>query len=97
MTKVGEEMGQENVGDVTSTDGYGQAGHMSEMLEKICPEIDRCVKVHPDAHCCGFENDVGRKNVEIMVNRVRTESEILNHMEHEGHIKVVGAIFNLHT
>lgn len=96
-SKVVVVLGHESCGAVHSACEYVQAGNMTQMLEKIYPAIDSCLKVHPDAHCSGFENDVVRKNVEIMVNRVRTESEILNHMEHEGHIKVVGAIFNLHT
>ena len=49
------------------------------------------------SHSSEFQNEVVRKNVEIMVARVREESEILHHMESEGKIKVVGAIFNLHT
>ena len=32
-----------------------------------------------------------------MGTRVRMESEILSELEHEGKIKVIGAIFNLHT
>ncbi len=96
-SKVVVVLGHESCGAVHSACEYVQAGNMTQMLQKIYPAIDSCLKVNPDAHCAGFENDVVRKNVEIMVDRVRKESEILSHMEHEGEIKIVGAIFNLHT
>ena len=37
------------------------------------------------------------KNVEIMVDRVRSESEILSHLEKEGKINIGGAVFNMHN
>ena len=72
---------------------------MTQMLDKIKPAIDSCASANcdTDVHCAQFQNDVVRKNVEIMVDRVRRESEILHHLESEGKIKVVGAVFNLHS
>lgn len=96
-SKVVIVLGHECCGAVHSACEHVDAGNMTQMLAKIQPAIDSCIVSADDIHTPQFENNVMRKNVEIMVNRVRKESEILSHMEHEGHICIVGAIFNLHT
>ncbi|MEG0949307.1 MAG: carbonic anhydrase family protein [Bacteroidales bacterium] len=96
-SKVVVILGHECCGAVHSACEHVDAGNMTQMLAKIQPAIDSCMATEADTHSAKFENDVVRKNVEIMVDRVRKESEILSHMEHEGLIQVVGAIFNLHT
>ena len=70
---------------------------MTQMLNKIQPAIEDCTSDHADHHSSEFQNKVVYKNVENMVTRVRQESEILAELEHEGQIKIVGAVFNLHT
>ncbi len=96
-SKVVVVMGHECCGAVHSACEHVQAGNMTQMLEKIQPAIDSCKCIADTAAVSVFENEVVRKNVEIMVSRVRHESEILHHMESEGKIRIVGAIFNLHT
>lgn len=96
-SKVVVVLGHECCGAVHSACEHVQAGNMTQMLEKIQPAIDSCQAKTADVHSANFQNEVVRKNVEIMVNRVRKESEILHHLESEGKISVVGAIFNLHT
>lgn len=96
-SKVVVVLGHECCGAVHSACEHVDAGNMTQMLAKIQPAIDSCATEGADIHSSKFENDVVRKNVEIMVERVRKESQILNHMEQEGKISVVGAIFNLHT
>lgn len=96
-SKVVVVMGHECCGAVHSACENVQAGNMTQMLAKIQPAIDAC---HNDtlSHSSEvFQNMVVRKNVEIMVERVRAESQILKEMEETGEIKIVGAIFNLHT
>lgn len=96
-SKVVVVLGHECCGAVHSACEHVDAGNMTQMLAKIQPAIDSCSHSGNDVHSATFENDVVRKNVEIMVGRVRKESEILSHLEHEGKIQVIGAIFNLHT
>lgn len=96
-SKVVVVLGHECCGAVHSACEGVDAGHMTQMLDKIKPAIDSCQKCGIERESQDFEAGVVRKNVEIMVARVRQESEILHEMEEQGHIKVVGAIFNLHT
>lgn len=96
-SKVVVVLGHECCGAVHSACEGVDAGNMTQMLDKIKPAIDSCEKCGLERESENFEENVVRKNVEIMVARVREESEILHEMEQHGHIKVVGAIFNLHT
>ncbi len=96
-SKVVIVLGHESCGAVHSACEHVQAGNMTQMLQKIQPAIDSCLNLECDHHSSEFENAVVFKNVNIMVDRVRTESEILSHLESEGKIKIVGAVFNLHS
>ncbi|MGL4293458.1 MAG: carbonic anhydrase family protein [Bacteroidales bacterium] len=96
-SKVVVVLGHECCGAVHSACEHVDAGNMTQMLAKIQPAIDSCAQVAKVTDTPEFENEVMRKNVELMVNRVRNESEILSHMEHEGKILIVGAVFNLHS
>ena len=96
-SKVIVVMGHESCGAVHSACEGVQAGNMTQMLANIQPAIDSCKTENCNLHSHEFQNYVMKKNVQLMVDRVRNESEILSELEHEGKIKVVGAIFNLHT
>ena len=96
-SKVVVVLGHECCGAVHSACEGVQAGNMTQMLNKIQPAIEDCTSDHADHHSSEFQNKVVYKNVENMVTRVRQESEILAELEHEGQIKIVGAVFNLHT
>ncbi|MGL5318656.1 MAG: carbonic anhydrase family protein [Bacteroidales bacterium] len=96
-SKVVVVLGHECCGAVHSACEGVDAGNMTQMLDKIQPAIDSCTKCGIEPESKDFEAGVIRKNVEIMVDRVRQESAILKELEHEGKVKIVGAIFNLHT
>ena len=96
-SKVVVVLGHENCGAVHSACEGVQAGNMTQMLAKIQSAIDSCDTDHVNRHSTEFQNQVVYKNVENMVERVRQESDILAEMEHDGEIKIVGAVFNLHT
>ncbi|MGL5273517.1 MAG: carbonic anhydrase, partial [Phocaeicola sp.] len=96
-SKVVLVLGHECCGAVHSACEGTAAGNMTQMLEKIKPAIDSCSATAGVSHTSEFENKVVHKNVEIMVDRIRKESEILAGMEKEGKIKIVGGFFNLHS
>ncbi|MGL5681489.1 MAG: carbonic anhydrase family protein [Marinifilaceae bacterium] len=96
-SKVVVVLGHEQCGAVHSACEGVQAGNMTQMLEKIQPAIDSCKCNHEGADHEVFQKAVVHKNVELMVERVRQESDILCHLESEGKIKIVGAVFSLKT
>ncbi|MCQ2229296.1 MAG: carbonic anhydrase [Bacteroidales bacterium] len=95
-SKVVVVLGHENCGAVASACADVQAGNMTQMLAKIKPAIDE-LGDSIDHASAEFQNMVVSLNVDNMVNRVREESAILKELEEEGKIKIVGAVFNLHT
>ena len=95
-SKVVVVLGHECCGAVASACANVQAGNMTQMLAKIQPAIDE-LGDSLDHASADFQNLVVSKNVDNMVARVRAESEILAELEKEGKIKIVGAVFNLHT
>jgi len=95
-SKVVVVLGHECCGAVASACANVQAGNMTQMLDKIQPAIAE-LGDSLDHNSAEFQNLVVSKNVENMVARVRAESEILKELEEEGKVKIVGAVFNLHT
>ncbi len=95
-SKVVVVLGHECCGAVASACANVQAGNMTQMLAKIQPAIEE-LGDSLDHASAEFQNLVVSKNVDNMVAKVRAESEILSELEEEGKIKIVGAIFNLHT
>ena len=90
-------LGHECCGAVHSACEGVEAGNMTQMLAKIKPAIESCEHDKSDPHSQEFQNQVVYKNVENMIVQVRNESAILSELEHEGKIKIIGGVFNLHT
>ncbi len=96
-SKVVVVLGHECCGAVHSACEGVDAGNMTQMLAKIQPAIDSCHVEGCDHHSESFQNEVVYKNVLNMVTNVRGGSDILTTLESEGKIKIVGAVFNLHS
>ncbi len=96
-SKVVVVLGHESCGAVHSACEGVEAGNMTEMLAKIKPAIEMAAAEGGDQHSAEFQNRVVVHNVNNMIANVRSGSEILAHLEKEGEIKIVGAVFNLHT
>lgn len=96
-SKVVVVLGHESCGAVHAACEGVEAGNMTDMLAKITPAIETVAKEGGDHHSEEFQNKVVEENVKNMIALVRSGSEILAELESEGKIKIVGAIFSLHT
>ncbi|MFI3332654.1 MAG: carbonic anhydrase family protein [Rikenellaceae bacterium] len=97
-SKVVLVLGHESCGAVHSACEGAEAGNMTAMLAKIKPAIAAAgAESDLDHHSLEFQNLVVEHNVKLMIDEVRRGSEILSHLEEEGTIKIVGAIFSLTT
>ncbi len=88
-------LGHTDCGAVHSAVSGAEGGNMTDMLAKIHPAIDEC-------RTAGFEGEaleaaVVEHNVHNMIDIIRSESAELAHLEKEGRIKIIGAVFNLET
>lgn len=97
--KVVVVLGHENCGAVHAACQGVQEGNMTQMLAKLQPAIDSCAtgKADVDKHSKEFQDQVITKNVYNMVSNVRQGSTMIKEMEDKGDVKIIGAVFNLHT
>lgn len=73
-----------------------ELGNLTGLLEKIKPAVEATKfdgerKSSNDA----FVDAVAKTNVQMTVDNIRNKSEILNKLEKEGKIKIVGSMYNL--
>ncbi|VVB57177.1 Carbonic anhydrase [uncultured archaeon] len=68
--------------------GKGGEGHIASIVK----EVDKAAKQK------NYENDSSiRCNVECSIQNIRERSKIVNHLEHEGKLKIMGALYHLET
>lgn len=89
-------MGHTKCGAVTAACNHVELGNITPLLEKIQPAVKAV-----EANISEMNNDtieqVSVLNVELSIARIRKESQILADLEHEGTIRIVGAIYNVST
>jgi len=100
-TKVIMVLGHTLCGAVKGACDDAKMGNLTSMLGKIKPAV-RAVTEPADpalrnSKNVDFVNNVVAKNVELTIERIRDESEVLANMEELGDIKIVGAIYDIHT
>ncbi len=93
--KVVMVLGHTDCGAVHSAVSGAEGGNMTGMLAKIHPAIDECRTSGLEGKA--LEAAVVKENVHNMIDIIRSESEELAHLEKEGRIKIIGALFNLET
>lgn len=90
-------MGHEHCGAVKSAVDGVELGNITEMLSKIVPAVEQVSGVDGDRASGNedFVHAVAEKNVRLNVDRIRAESSILESMEKDGAIKIVGAMYDM--
>jgi carbonic anhydrase len=90
-------MGHEHCGAVKSAVDGVELGNITEMLSKIAPAVEGVSGIDGE-RASGNENfvhAVAEKNVRLNIDRIRAESSILESMEKDGAIKIVGAMYDM--
>lgn len=90
-------MGHEHCGAVKSAVDGVELGNITEMLSKIAPAVEQVSGVDGERASGNedFVHAVAEKNVRMNVDRIRAESSILESMEKDGAIKIVGAMYDM--
>ncbi|MEO6980279.1 MAG: carbonic anhydrase [Mucilaginibacter sp.] len=89
-------LGHEHCGAVKSAIDNVKMGNITALLTKVQPAVD-AVKT-PGKRSSKNEalvHDVARKNVELTIEKMRNDSPILNKMEQEKKIRIVGGMYDL--
>ncbi|MBD3626751.1 carbonic anhydrase family protein [Cyclobacterium sp.] len=91
-------LGHTKCGAVTSACKKVKDGNITALLHKIKPAIDRASKeTRAEVDSPEFIEKVAELNVFEAMDEIRERSTIINGLEKEGKIKVVGAVYDVET
>ena len=93
-------LGHTSCGAVKGACDRVEMGHLTTLLSKILPAVDKVAAVDPKPHDSSnpdFVQHVATCNVELGVAALRERSPILREMEAEGAIRLVGAMYDIAT
>lgn len=98
-TKVIVVLGHTACGAVKGACDDAKLGNLTALLSKIKPAV-KAVTEPTDASLrnssnIDFVNRVAEKNVVLTIENIRTQSPVLEEMESEGSIKIVGAMYDI--
>jgi carbonic anhydrase len=89
-------LGHEHCGAVKAAIENVQAGNITTLLQDIKPAIDSIKTAGPrTAENESFVHDVARENVKLVIKKIHSDSPILNKMEQEKKIRIIGGIYDL--
>ncbi|MBD0824728.1 carbonic anhydrase family protein [Aestuariibaculum marinum] len=100
-TKLIVVLGHTSCGAVKGACDDAKLGNLTNMLAKIKPAVD-AITEPTDASLRNSKNSefvdsVAQKNVLLTIDRIRKESEVLQEMEKNGDIMIVGAMYDINT
>jgi carbonic anhydrase len=92
-------LGHTKCGAIAGACDHVEMGHITGLLNKIRPAIEGETETTQNRNGSNavFVKNVSKNNVFINVEKIREQSVILNQMEQEGLIKIVGAFYDLDT
>lgn len=90
-------IGHEYCGAVKGAIDKVEMGNLTALLNKITPALDSCIhyKGEKTSKNPEFVDMVIRENVKLTVTNIRKQSPVLNEMEKNGEIKIVGAYYDM--
>ena len=97
-SKVVVVLGHTGCGAVKGACDNVELGLITQMLDKIKPAV-KAVQTDEgedrSSKNSSFVNEVVRKNVELTVERMKSDSQVLREMERNGEIDIVGAVYDV--
>ena len=100
-TKLVVVLGHTLCGAVKGACDDAKLGNLTSMLAKIKPAVEAVTEPSDqelrNSKNSQFVNDVSAKNVHLTIDRILEESEVLAEMQRNGEIKIVGAMYDIHT
>lgn len=92
-------LGHEYCGAIRSAVDKVELGNITSLLAKIQPAVDASMDFDGEKTAANpkYLHHVCTENVKLSVQNIRANSHILNQMEREGAIKIVGAVYDMET
>lgn len=89
-------LGHTNCGAIQGACNHVQLGHITSLLAKIQPAIEK-IKLSPTDNPLEYLRSITKENVYLTVKRISQESKILKEMAQSGEIKIIGGLHDLET
>lgn len=87
-------MGHTKCGAVTAACKRVELGNITELLSKITPAVDEVIGANGEVTDSNIEK-VSELNIHNAIAKMKADSSILNDMEKEGSIEIVGAVYDV--
>lgn len=96
-TKLILVLGHTKCGAIVGACNHVEMGNLTTLLNKIQPAIfnEKQTKENRDGSNTHFVNNVTEINVHLTIERIRRESPIIAELEEQGHIKIVGGLYDV--
>lgn len=96
-TKLILVLGHTKCGAIVGACNHVEMGNLTTLLNKIQPAIfnEKETKENRDGSNTHFVNNVTEINVHLTIERIRRESPIIAELEEQGHIKIVGGLYDV--
>ena len=99
-SKVIVVMGHTSCGAVKGACDSAELGNLTQMLAKITPAVEAIKTpegVDRSSKNLEFVNEVAKRNVEMAIANIKSQSSVLHTMYKEGSIDIVGAMYDVAT
>ncbi len=100
-TKLIVVLGHTECGAVKGAYDDVKLGNLTAMLENIKPAVNAVINPKDlslrNSSNIDFVNSVGEKNVQLTIDKIFAESEILSELHKNGEVKIIGAMYDIHT
>ena len=98
-TKVIVVLGHTKCGAIVGACNHVEMGNLTTLLKKIEPAIqhEKTTTGKRDGSNADFVKNVTENNVHLTIDRVRKESPIVAELEQQGHIKIIGGLYDVET
>lgn len=98
-TKLILVLGHTKCGAITGACDRVDLGHLTGLLHKIQPAMDRENTVSEDRSGKNpdFVNKVTRLNVDWSIEQIRQQSEIITELERAGKLKIIGGLYDVES
>jgi len=98
-TKLILVLGHTACGAVKGACDHARLGNLTALINKIEPAVDAVIEPQDkslrNSSNIEFVNRVAEKNVEMTISEIRSASSVLNEMEKNGEIKIIGGIYDI--
>ena len=98
-TKLIVVLGHTACGAVKGACDHARLGNLTALINKIEPAVDAVIEPQDkslrNSSNIEFVNRVAEKNVEMSISEIRSASSVLNEMEKNGEIKIIGGIYDI--